>query len=165
MIQNHDLKELLIKCWMTHDGMWFFHCLKECGIEKTNKINKAAVKSMSKIEIKRIQELFEIEKIEKFADLQNIMNKAMKVFKADFMDFTYNFPEKNKIHCEMSKCWAYDGITRMGVIENYQCAIYSRVEGWFEALNIDYNVSPALNGCLMYDKGECVRDYTFYFKE
>ena len=161
----NDLKELLIKCWMTHDGMWFYHCLQECGIEKTNRINKAAVKSMAKIEIKRIQKIFEIEKIEKFADLQKIMDKAMEIFKADFMEFKYTFLVKNHIHCEMNKCWAYDGIVRMGVIDRYQCAIFSRIEGWFKALEINYAVKPSLNGCLMYTNGKCYRDYSFSFKE
>ena len=165
MIEKHDLKELLIKCWMTHDGMWFYHCLQECGIEKTNKINKAAVKSMAKIEIKRIQKIFEIDKIEKFKDLQNIMDKAMKVFKADFMEFRYTFPIKNQMYCEMSKCWAYDGIARMGVIDSYQCAIFARIEGWFEAMGINFNVDPQLNGCLMHTNGKCSRAYTFNFKD
>jgi len=164
-MNNHDLKEFLIKCWMTHDGMWFYHCLQECGIEKTNKINKAAIKSMSKIEIKRIQKVFEIGKIEKFEDLQNIMDKAMKVFKADFMEFRYSFPEKNNIHCEMIKCWAYEGVMRIGAIDHYQCGIFSRIEGWFEALEIGYKVYPPLNGCFMHSHGNCYRDYIFYFKE
>ena len=38
-----DLKELLVKCWMTHDAMWFLHTLNDGGIEKANKINKAAI--------------------------------------------------------------------------------------------------------------------------
>ena len=33
----------------------FYNCLKECGIEQTNKINKAAIRDMSAIEIKRIK--------------------------------------------------------------------------------------------------------------
>ena len=165
LINNHDLREFLIKSWMTHDSFWFYHCLQEFGIEKTNKINRAAVKSMSKIEIKRIKKLFGIEKIETFEELKNIMNIAMELFKADFMEFRYTFPERNEIHCEMGKCWAYEGIKRLNVIENYQCAIYTRVEGWFEALNIDYSVSPPLDGCFMHEKGSCIRDYTFHFKE
>ncbi len=164
-MDNNDLKELLIKCWMTHDGMWFYHCLQECGIEKTNKINKAAVKSMAKIEIKRIQKIFDVGNIEKFKDLQNIMDKAMKVFKADFMEFRHIYPAKNHLHCEISKCWAYDGIVRMGVIDEYQCAIFSRIEGWFKALEIEFNVKPPLNGCLMHTNGKCARDYNFFFKE
>jgi len=164
-MDNNDLKELLIKCWMSHDAMWFYHCLQECGIEKTNKINKAAVKSMSKIEIKRIQKLFEIGKIDTFQDLQKIMDKALIVFKADFMEFKHTFPAKNQVHCEMSKCWAYDGINRMGVIDDYQCAIFTRIEGWFEALGIEYNVNPELNGCLMHTNGKCDRTYTLNFKD
>ena len=39
-IQQKEIVDLLNKCWMTHDGMWFFHCLQENGIEITNRINK-----------------------------------------------------------------------------------------------------------------------------
>ena len=50
-IEKNDLRELLVKGWMTHDAMWLYHCFQECGMEKTNRINKAAVQSMSAIEI------------------------------------------------------------------------------------------------------------------
>ena len=26
-IDKNELKELLLKCWMTHDGMWFYHSI------------------------------------------------------------------------------------------------------------------------------------------
>jgi hypothetical protein len=28
---------------MTHDGMWFYHCFQEFGIETANQLNKAAI--------------------------------------------------------------------------------------------------------------------------
>ena len=163
-MEINELKEFLIKSWMTHDGMWFLHCLKECGIEKTNKINKAAVKSMAEIEIKRIQKIFEIGTIEKFEDLQDIMDRAMKVFKADFMEFTYTFPTKNHMHCEIKNCWAYEGIKGMGVIDQYECGVYTRIEGWFEALEIEFKVNSPINGCLMNHVGKCSRDFIFQLK-
>jgi hypothetical protein len=46
-LETGQLKELLNKGWMTHDAMWFYNCLQEVGIEKTNKINRAAVKMMA----------------------------------------------------------------------------------------------------------------------
>ncbi|MBC2716995.1 MAG: hypothetical protein HF978_16955 [Desulfobacteraceae bacterium] len=52
-ISKHDLKELIGKCWMTHDGMWFAHTLFELGIESANRINKAAIRALAPIEIKR----------------------------------------------------------------------------------------------------------------
>jgi hypothetical protein len=51
-LEKDELKEILIKNWMTHDAMWFYHCLQECGINKTNKINKAAVRAMGIIDQK-----------------------------------------------------------------------------------------------------------------
>ncbi|MFX1277474.1 MAG: hypothetical protein ACFFAT_20845 [Promethearchaeota archaeon] len=150
---------------MTHDGMWFFHCLQECGIEITNKINKAAVKSLAKIEIKRIQDAFNIERIKSFGDLQDIIKDALDVFKADFMGFKYLFPVKNHMHCEMDKCWAYDGIKRLGVIDEYECGIFDRIDSWLDNLGIKYNVSPIIENCLMNVNGRCYRDYTFYFNE
>ena len=100
-LNKKELKELLIKCWMTHDGMWFYHSLKECGIEKANKINKAAIKSMAKIEIKRIKKAINLGKICIFKDLNDLIDKALEVFKADFMGFTYNFPKKNHLNSQL----------------------------------------------------------------
>ncbi|MBW1847517.1 MAG: hypothetical protein JRJ27_10315, partial [Deltaproteobacteria bacterium] len=52
--EKKELIELLNKNWMTHDGMWFYHCLQEMGIEKANKLNKLAISALAPIEIKRL---------------------------------------------------------------------------------------------------------------
>ena len=96
-METDDLKELLIKCWMTHDGMWVYHCLKELGIEKTNKINKAAVRSLASIEIKRIMKAFNINDITNFNDLKYLVENALTTFKANFMALTFQFPELNLV--------------------------------------------------------------------
>ncbi len=54
-MREEQLKELLIKNWMTHDAMWFYHSVQEFGMEKTNVVNKAAVRSMAGVEIKRLK--------------------------------------------------------------------------------------------------------------
>lgn len=164
-MEVEDLKELLIKCWMTHDGMWFYHCQKECGMEKANKINKAAINSLAKIEIKRIQNAFGIKSVKNFKDLQNLIDKALEVFRAEFMRFEHDFTIKNQLHCGMRNCWAYNGIKQIGVIDQYECGIFERIEGWFNCLNIDYDVTPQLEGCLMHSNGKCYRNYTFFFEK
>ena len=75
-LKKKELKEILIKNWMTHDAMWFYHCLQECGIERANKINKAAVRSMGMIEIRRIQEAIGIDKVETFEALKLLIEAA-----------------------------------------------------------------------------------------
>lgn len=164
-LNKKELKEILIKNWMTHDGMWFFHSVNNCGIEQTNKINKAAVRSMARIELDRLKRVFDTDRIEKFKEFQLFIENVFNVVKADFMDFTYTFTSKNKFTFTMNKCFAYDGIKRIGVIEKYQCGIFKRIEGWFDSLDIKYEVKPKIEGCLMHSNGKCSRDYKLFFKE
>ena len=67
-IGKKELKELLLKCWMTHDGMWFYHSMQNLGIEKANQINKAAIKSLAGIEMERIRKAFGLKEIETFEE-------------------------------------------------------------------------------------------------
>jgi Family of unknown function (DUF6125) len=159
-LKKSELKEILIKNWMTHDAMWFFHCLQECGIEKTNKINKAAVRAMGSIEIKRVQKAIGIDKVETFEDLKSLINAAFNTLTGDFMDFTYSFPSENILHGEWRTCFAYNGIKQIGVIEQYQCGIMERIYGWLDGLGVNYSVSPQVDGCMMHTDGRCFRDIT-----
>jgi hypothetical protein len=44
-LEKKELKELLTKCWMTQDAMWFHHCMQGCGIEKMNRSNRSTCRS------------------------------------------------------------------------------------------------------------------------
>ena len=165
-LDKKELKELLNKCWMTHDGMWFYHCLQECGIEKTNKINKAAIRSLAPIEMKRIKKALGIEDIQTFEQFQEFIEGTFEIIKGDFMNFTYSFPSENVLHWEFEaqKCFAYEGIKNMGVIDQYQCGVIYRIECWFDSLGIKYSVTSHVEGCLMHTNGNCAGDFKIYFQ-
>lgn len=162
-LEKGELKELLIKCWMTHDGMWFLHCLKEFGIEKTNKINKAAGRSLAAVEIVRVRKAFGIAKIETFEEFKGALARAREVLTGEFMKFDFNYPAENLMRIQTDKCFAYEGMKRLGVSDNYECGIFSRMEGWFDGLGVKYDVRPRVEGCMMQTEGRCYRNYTFYF--
>ena len=161
-IEPLELKELLNKCWMTHDGMWFRHCLQECGIETTNKINKAAIYDAARIEGMRLARALGVDRIETFTDLHEFIRQANAIVKADFMKIECSSPEPNILRWDVQQCFAYEGITRLGVIDQYQCGIFERVKGWLDALDIEYSVTPEAHGCMMHDAGRCYR--AFYFQ-
>jgi uncharacterized protein DUF6125 len=163
-LSNKELKELLNKCWMTHDGMWFYHCLQEVGIEKTNKLNLAAIRSLAPIEVKRIVKALGVQKIETFEDLKEFFEGGCDILLADFMQGSFTFPSKNTMRMEMGDCFAYKGLKRMGAIEKYECGIYERIFGWFDGLGIEYSVTPQVRGCMKLTAGECYRDITFQLK-
>jgi len=164
-LTDKQIKELLIKCWMTHDGMWFLHCLRKTGIEKTNKINKAASRGLGLIEAKRFKRILGIDEVRSLDILKKFVDNIFKVVKAEFMKFSYKFLFNNILEFEMHECFAHDGIKRIGVIDQYECGIYDRIEGWFEGLGIKFSVSPRIDGCLMNQGKKCVRNYKFIFPE
>lgn len=162
-LNKKEMREVLNKCWMTHDGMWFYHCMQECGIKKANRINKAAVKSMAMIEIKRIKKALDIEEVKTFDQFKVFMEGVYSILKADFMKFDYSYPKENALHVVMNQCFAYDGIKRIGAIEQYQCGIFERFEGWFQGLSLEYTIYPQVEGCMMHMDGICFRDFRFSF--
>jgi hypothetical protein len=164
-LKKNELKEILIKNWMTHEAMWFYHCLQEFGIEKTNRINKAAARAMGTIEIRRIQKAVNLEKVETFEDFKSLIEAAWDIAKADFMKASFSLPAKNVLRGDFERCFGYEGVKRIGAIEEYQCGIFERIYGWFDGMGIKYSVSPQVKGCMMHTDGKYFREFTFNFDE
>lgn len=137
-----ELRELLNKNWMTHDALWFANSVQTIGIKKTNILNRKTVKSMAQIEAKRLKKAFNMDEIKSFEELKNFIFGAFEVGRGNFMDFKVSFPEKNVMCWEMSTCFAYNGVKKLGVIGEYQCGIFDRPEGWFHSLGIEYAETP-----------------------
>jgi len=156
-----EIMELLHKGWMSHDAMWFYHCLKEFGIEKANQLNKAAIKSLAPLEMKRIKKALGLEKIETFTEVQQVLSGAGELLVADFMKAIMSFPEKNILHWEFApqECFAYKGMKGLGVIDKYECGVIYRIECWIDSLGIKYRVRPPISGCLMLATGNCSGDF------
>ena len=158
-----QLKELIVKCWMSHDGLWFYHSLQESGIEKTSRINQAAARSIGAVEAKRIVRALDIEKVDTFEKLKEVIDDGFDVVRGGFMDFDFDCSTKNVMHITANRCFAYEGIKKMGAIDGYDCGIFARVAGWFDGLEIKYEVSPQIEGCMMHAEGKCSRDFRFFF--
>ncbi|AFM23377.1 DUF6125 family protein [Desulfomonile tiedjei] len=165
-IGKSALRELLIKNWMTHDGTWFYHCLQTVGIEKTNELNKAAIKSLAGIEMGRIRKIFEFTKprVDNLEELTDFIDAAFRLNIGDFMGATHSFPEKNLLRWEVGDqgCWAYRGVKRLGVIDRYECGVMYRIFCWLDCLGIQYRVSPNEIGCLFHKYGKCAGDIRLF---
>lgn len=150
--------DLLNKCWMTHDGMWFFHCLQEFGIETTNIINKSAIKSLSSIEIIRVMKTLDcIKPIEDFNEFKKFFEEAANLMIPDFMNVKFSYPDNSKMAWEFNqnKCFAYAGIKKLGVIEQYECGVLYRIKCWLDELGIKHIFIPEIGKCHMHVHGDC----------
>jgi len=163
---REELIDLLNRCWMTHDGMWFYHCLKEFGMEKANRLNKAAIKSLAPMEIDRMKKALRIEKnIESFEELKDFFMRVAPLFIPPFMNASMTFPRPNVLHWnfESNNCFAFKGIKRIGAIDQYECGVIYRLACWFDSLGLKYHCTPPVKSCLMLQGGNCSGDFEFIF--
>ncbi len=162
-LDKKDLIDLLNKCWITHDGMWFFHCAQEFGMEKANRLNKAAIRSLAPIEMGRIRKVLEMDEgpIRTFDELSGLLAGAFELLAPDFMGGIMSFPQENVFHWEFApgNCFAYKGMKRIGVIDQYECGVMYRVRCWIDSLGISYEMRPEIDGCLMLADGKCSGDF------
>lgn len=154
-IEKEEIRDLLNAGWMTHDAMWFSHCVAEFGIEQTNRINRAAVRSMAAVEAKRIKKLLGMRTVESYDEIRHFVTTGFGLIRGSFMRFEFDFPGDNLFVWKVPRCFAHDGVKRLGHIDRYECGIVERIIGWFEALGIGYSIDPAPNGCLMHRQGKC----------
>ena len=165
-IDKSQLRDILCSTWMRHDAMWFYHCSNEIGMELTNRINRAAVRDMAFYEAKKLKKLlgYQDKNPQTYEELQTLFMQMFGMINAPFMRGTLTFiPEESKVRMSWQSCFAHLGISRMGVIESYECGIFERIESWLNALEIKWAVSPQVTGCMMHTDGECYRNYTLYF--
>jgi len=164
-LNKDEIKEIVSKNWMTHDAMWFYHCLHEFGIEKTNQLNKAAIRDMSAIEIKRIHKAMGASPISTFDDFKHFFDVASEIANGKFMKYTYTSPAHNLVHSEWDTCFAYEGMKAMGVADRYECGVMLRINTWLDTLGIRYVIEPKVTGCMMHTDGKCFRDYKYFFEK
>ncbi|TFF98377.1 MAG: hypothetical protein EU547_01755 [Promethearchaeota archaeon] len=156
-LDKEELRNLLVKNWMTHDGAWFLNTYLQFGIKKANKLNKRAIRTLSSFEISRIKEKLGLanKTISNYDELQQFVNNAFSVLKGDFMNFNYSFPGENRIHWDMGKCFAYEGMKKLGVEKEYECGVIYRVSCWLKELGLNHSIEPRIKKCLKTTKGEC----------
>ena len=168
-VTKEEIRDLLGKGWLTHDGMWFYTVSRELGVDTANKFNKAAIKAMAPVEVKRLKQvtglgdsqLTGIEVLKEFlpAGMQMILPVSV------FSKLHFAVMPGNTLHWEWDRgeCFAYKGMSRMGVIDRYECGVMYRVECWLELLGLKFTSTPQTAKCRMLANGDCSGEFHFEF--
>lgn len=164
VMDKHQLKALLTRCWMTHDAMWFMNAVNEVGIEKANVMNRGAVRQMAAVEAKRVMRAAGVDGVRDLAGMRRFVEAAAQLVIGDFIEFSVEWSEADSSMCfRIPKCFAHDGVAMLGVLDRYECGIYERIYGWCDALDVEYEVTPDTLRCIFDDTGVCVRTMRFTF--
>jgi hypothetical protein len=162
-----DLKDFLGKGWLTHDGMWFFSVVQAYGIEAANRLNRAAIKAMAPLEVNRCRRLLGMgtERPRTFSEVRDFMDGALQAILPESILSVSSFtaPSANVVRWEWrdGKCFAYEGMKRLGIADRYLCGVIYRIECWLDVLEVPYTVNPKIEACIMAGTGSCAGEFRF----
>lgn len=166
-LSKTEIVDLLNRCWMAHDGMWFLHCCQTFGIEQANRLNQSAIRSLAPLEVAWIRKALGVP-VERIADapgFKRFFESTARLVIPEFMGARMSFPAENKLHWEFEplRCFAYRGMQRIGALEGYECGVIYRIECWLEALGLTYVVAPRPLRCRMLEQGACSGTFDIHF--
>lgn len=160
-LDRAEIRDLLAKGWLTHDGMWFDQAARSFGVEAANALNRAAIRAMAPFEVGRLAAALGVDPAAP-RDCAAVVR-----FVAEGIDLVtpasvsqhlrVRAGADDTLHWEWDpgECFAYRGMARFGHLEGYRCGVIYRVECWLAALGARPLGDPAIEGCLMADTGRC----------
>ncbi|MGD0856305.1 MAG: DUF6125 family protein [Dehalococcoidia bacterium] len=166
-IGKEEMRDLLGKGWLTHDGAWFFSVCNEYGVKEANRLNKTAIKSMVPFEVQRLKQImaFDERQLTNVTAIVKFMEEGMRLILPESVLSKYHFniesPNILQWEWEKNECFAYKGMSRMGVIDGYECGVMYRIECWFESLGLKFESNVKSGHCQMHTRGHCRGQYKF----
>lgn len=151
---------MFTKCWMSHDARWFMAAAVECGMEATNRLNRAAAREIGKVEARRIVAALGLRPAGSADDWLLVQEALIGLLGPDLLDYRASKQTDTACRVSVDRCFAYDQVTRAGVAEHYECGIFERVAGWLDGLGLAHELSPPLGKCLKAQGRDCAYTIT-----
>jgi hypothetical protein len=158
-----QVKDYLLTNWMTHDALWYREAASRFGMTEASPMNLRVCRSLGRIEFKRLLRGTGSNPPNDIAQLKNLYEEAQRILVPPFMETEVDFQPHSKILFKTRTCFAHKGMTEVGLIDEYECGIFERIKGWFDAMGVDYRLSPDLSRCLKYMGKECHVTVEFHF--
>lgn len=168
-VSKEEVRDLLGKGWLTHDGMWFHTVSRELGVETANKFNLAAIRAIAPFEVQRLKQLMALEesRLKSLEGIRECLPEAMRLILPVSVFSKLHF---RALHGDIlgwewedGACFAYKGMGRIGVIDRYECGVMYRVECWLELLGLKFTAHPPVGRCRMHSTGHCSGQFRFQF--
>lgn len=164
-LEGEDLRVFLVNNWMTHDALWYGEVASRFGMAEASPMNLRVCRSLGKIEFKRFLKATGASRPDGMRALREMFDQAWRVFVPPAFDGEVDFRADDTMVMKNAECFAHKGMVRAGLIGEYECGIFERIEGWFDAMGLDYTRTPDLSRCLKYKGEECVVTIQFRFEE
>jgi hypothetical protein len=162
-VNQKQMRDILLKNWMTHDALWYTEVAHNFGMADASPMNLRVCRKLGQIECKRLMKQVDVSAPRNMVDFRQLFELAECIFVPDFMTFRVDYPGGDIQRVHVLDCFAYNGMLKAGLVSEYECGIFERIEGWFDAMGLAYRRSPDLSRCLKHQGKACVVTIQFKF--
>ena len=148
-------KALLIKGWMSHDARWYMAVAEHFGIEAANRLNQTVARELGRVEMKRFIQALNLSPSRNMEEYLNLKNAALSMFGRDLVDYEIKILNHQSYEMHLERCFAHENIVKAGLKDQYECGIFSRLQGWIDAQGLEHDLTPPLGKCMKVLGKEC----------
>jgi hypothetical protein len=142
-----EISNRLQRLWWLHDALWYQGVAKRFGFEVANEINQEAIKPIAKRAMRAV--LVDQNLDRRDLGVEDVIACFRKV--SDLMwpppmtEWDAKVINEETIEVTITKCYAIEGIKRIGAAEAYECPCIAVRAGWLEALGLKARQEIAAN--------------------
>jgi Family of unknown function (DUF6125) len=163
-ISRDQLKDILLRNWLTHDALWYGEVAAKFGMAEASPMNLRVCRKLGRIEFKRLMNAVQAAPPKNFKEYRELFEQGAEVFVPEFITMQIDYPGGSLQGFHVSECFAHQGMKKLGVLPEYECGIFERIEGWFDAMGLRYTRTPDLSRCLKFKGEECRITVQFHFE-
>jgi len=156
-------KDLLIKGWMSHDARWYMAIAEHFGIEAANRLNQMVARDLGRVEMKRFMRALDLSPSRNMEEYLSLKKAALSMFGPDLVNYEIKILDHHSYEMHLKRCFAHENIVRAGIQDEYECGIFSRLQGWIDAQGLEHDLTPPLGKCMKVLGKECCYSITIKF--
>jgi hypothetical protein len=156
VLSDEQEKELLRRCWYSHDARWYMAVAQEFGVEAANRLNKRVCRALGKAEMRRLVRALGIGAPTTVQELVQLIEAAFRFFVTPpLTQAEFRAVDDGSWEGWMKRCFIHDNIKKAGIGSFYICAALDRIQGWHDALGLLLTEEPPARTCPKIQGGEC----------
>ncbi len=162
-LDRDELRRILIQNWMIHDGLWYNEVASRFGMGEASPMNIRVCRRLGSIEFSRLMKMAGASAPTSMLEYQELLDLGADVFVPEFQTLNVEYPGDDTQVFHMLECFAHKAMEKAGLLPDYECGIFERIEGWFDAMGLNYTRTPDLSRCLKFKGQPCVITVKFSF--
>lgn len=148
---------------MTHDALWYGEVARKFGMADASPMNLRICRKLGQIEYGRLMKLTGASKPNNMDEYRQLFEMGREVFFPDFITAEIEYADEETKVFRIIDCFAHKGMEKAGLLPDYECGIFERIEGWFDAMGLEYTRSPDLSRCMKFRGQDCRVSIKFHF--